>query len=107
MKRLVALLLAALTIFVIYYDLSKGTLPTDIEQSIEATSMKTDTTEPFFEKKVNPGETVLSIIEQKMNGPLPVSITDVIADFANLNNGLKPEELKYGETYKFPVYSNN
>ncbi|MFE8695420.1 hypothetical protein ACFYKT_03490 [Cytobacillus sp. FJAT-53684] len=106
MKRLVALLLSALTIFVIYYDLSKGTLPTDDEPIIEAASM-TNITEAFFEKKVNPGETVLSIIEQKMNGPLPVSITDVIIDFSNLNNGLKPEELKYGETYKFPVYNNN
>ncbi|KOP83463.1 hypothetical protein ACFFHH_09545 [Cytobacillus solani] len=105
MKRLVALLLAALTIFVIYYDLSKGTLPVDNEQSIEATSM-TNTAESFFEKKVNPGETVLSIIEQKMKGPLPVSITDVISDFSNLNSGLKPEELKYGETYKFPLYSS-
>lgn len=105
MKRLFALILAALTIFVIYYDLSKGTLPADDEQTIEATSM-TNTTEPFFERKVNPGDTVLSIIEQKLNGPLPVSITDVITDFSNLNNGLKPEELKYGETYKFPIYSS-
>ncbi|WP_102274549.1 hypothetical protein [Cytobacillus massiliigabonensis] len=105
MKRLIALLLAALTIFVIYYDLSKGTLPADKEQTIEAASM-TNTTESFFEKKVNPGETVLSIIEQNLNGPLPVSITDVITDFSNLNNGLKPEELKYGETYKFPVYDS-
>ncbi|MED3548974.1 hypothetical protein [Cytobacillus praedii] len=105
MKRLVALLLAALTIFVIYYDLSKGTLPADDEQTVEVTSM-TNTAESFFEKKVAPGETVLSIIEQKMNGPLPVSMTDVITDFSNLNNGLKPEELKYGKTYKFPIYNS-
>ncbi|MBP2241639.1 hypothetical protein J2Z40_002211 [Cytobacillus eiseniae] len=103
MKRLIALLLTALTIFIIYYDLSKGTLPTEDEQTIEASNMISTTT-TFFEKKVNPGETVLSIIEQKTNGPLPVSITDVIADFSNLNNGLKPEELKYGETYRFPIY---
>lgn len=106
MKRLAAFLLSALVIYVIYFDLTHGTLPVMQEQVIEA-KYPDDTALPFFEREVSPGETVLSVVEKKMNGPLPVTITQVITDFSTLNNGLKPEELKFGETYRFPDYRVN
>lgn len=103
MKRLAAFLLSALVIYVIYFDLTHGTLPVIKEQIIEA-KFSDDTVLPFFEKEVSPGETVLSVVEREMDGPLPVTITQVIADFSTLNNGLKPEELKFGKNYRFPDY---
>ncbi|QED48653.1 hypothetical protein [Cytobacillus dafuensis] len=103
MKRLAAFLISILIIYVIYYDLTQGTLSEPKEPVIEAMA-PIDTTIPFFEKKVSPGETVLSIVEKKINGPLPVPINKVVTDFTSLNKGIKPEEIKFGYTYKFPNY---
>lgn len=103
MKRLAALLLSVLIIYVIYFDLTHGTLPVIKEQITEA-KFSNDTVLPYFEREVSPGETVLSVVEKEMDGPLPVTISQVIADFSALNNGLKPEELKFGKTYRFPEY---
>ncbi|MFO1443450.1 hypothetical protein KDN24_09550 [Bacillus sp. Bva_UNVM-123] len=103
MKRLAALLVLGLIGYTIYYDLTIGTLPVIKEQTIAAKSTAVAIT-PYFEKKVSPGDTVLSVVEGKLNGPLPVTITQVIADFNELNNGLQPENLKAGQTYRFPAY---
>ncbi|MBU8879403.1 hypothetical protein BGM26_10445 [Bacillus sp. FJAT-29790] len=106
MKRLALFLITVLLIYVIYFDLNHGTLPVVKDQVIEAKS-SIETSLPFFEKEVRPGETVLSVVERKLDGPLPVSISDVVTDFKILNNGLKPEELKSGQTYRFPDYGTN
>ncbi|KAB2338533.1 hypothetical protein F7731_02955 [Cytobacillus depressus] len=106
MKRLSLFLISILIIYVIYYDLTNGTLPADKEPAIEVMT-KSETTLPFFEKKVSSGDTVLSIIERNIKGPLSVSISEVIIDFKSLNDGLKPEEIKSGIIYKFPDYNSN
>ncbi len=103
MKRLFVLLVTVLVIYVIYFDLTTGTLPVAQIESIDVKTTKIATI-PYFEKKISSGETVLTIVEGYMDGPLPVSITQMIADFKKLNNGLQPEQLKSGRIYRFPDY---
>ena len=111
MKRLAIFLITILVLYVIYFDLTKGTLPNENDPVIEAMAKDNkdhiDTSIPYFEEKVSSGDTVLSVVENNMNGPLSVSIDEVIADFKNLNNGLSPEKIKSGFVYKFPDYRHD
>ncbi|MCM3705163.1 MULTISPECIES: hypothetical protein [Cytobacillus] len=108
MKKIAGVLLSVLVVYVIFYDLNHGTLPSGQNPPIEASTIPSaETATGFFEKKANPGETVLSIIELNLDGPIPVGIDQVVSDFSELNNGMKPEEIKSGETYKFPKYSQD
>jgi hypothetical protein len=101
MKQLAGILLSVLLVYVIYYDLNHGTLPAVKEQKIEA---KEQVGLDYFSKEVEPGETVLSIVEKNLNRPIPVSIADVVKEFKKLNGGMKPQHIQTGETYKFPNY---
>ena len=108
MKKFLGMLLLVLILYAIYIDLTVGTLPSASPQKVEAV---TETVEkpvkgiPSFDAKVNPGETVITIVEHHMDKPLPVSITDLIKDFQELNKGQAPEKIQIGTTYKFPDYS--
>jgi len=108
MKKLFGMLLVILILYSIYIDLTVGTLPTASPQRVEAV---TETVKnpvkgtPSFEAKVKPGETVLTIVEHHINKAIPVSITDLIMDFQQLNSGQAPEKIQIGATYKFPDYS--
>ncbi|WP_026572440.1 hypothetical protein [Bacillus sp. UNC438CL73TsuS30] len=108
MKKLLGLVLTALIIYVIYIDLTVGTLPSEAIQTVEA---KTETSSPksdipSFQASVEPGETVISIVEHQLQKPLPVSITELVKDFKLLNPGFSPEKIQVGATYQFPDYSN-
>jgi hypothetical protein len=108
MKKLFGFLLAVLIVYVIYFDLTVGTLPSSQTQQVDAkvaTKITQKTDIPSFEAKVEPGETVISIVEHQMNKSLPVSITDLIEDFRKLNPGETPEKIRIGATYHFPDYS--
>ncbi|MBA4535840.1 hypothetical protein H1Z61_01480 [Bacillus aquiflavi] len=104
MKQLAIIALGILIVFSIYFDITYGTLPFIKEQKLEAKTQQQSTEIPYFEKKVTPGDTVLSIIETKLNQSLSVSISEAIADFQQLNNGIEPEDIQIGRTYKFPSY---
>ncbi|MBY0122371.1 hypothetical protein [Bacillus sp. S/N-304-OC-R1] len=108
MKRLAFFLITVLIIYVIYVDLTKGMLPNanEREQAIETMAENTTLASPipYFEEKVLSGDTVLSVVEKNMDGPISVSINEVITDFKILNNGLSPEKIKSGFVYKFPDY---
>jgi hypothetical protein len=109
MKKLFGFLLSVLIIYVIYFDLTVGTLPTSHTQQMNAkveTIAKPNTDLPSFSAMVKPGETVISIVEHQIKKPLPVSITDLIEDFQKLNPGQTPEKIQIGSTYHFPDYSN-
>lgn len=110
MKQLFGFLFAILIIYVIYFDLTVGTLPASFtQQHVDAkieTMVKSKTDIPSFDAKVKPGETVISIVEHELKKPLPVSITDLIEDFRKLNPSLAPEKIQIGSTYHFPDYSN-
>jgi hypothetical protein len=108
MKRFFMALLGLLTIYVIYIDLTEGTLPNAYTQKSEvvvATMASTKTSLPAFEKEVQPGETVISIVEGQLDKPLPISIEELIQDFIKLNPGQAPEKIQIGATYQFPDYS--
>jgi hypothetical protein len=111
MKKFLGLLLSILIIYVIYFDLTIGTLPSPSNGTVEATNDKTEVEKPdadipFFTEQVKPGETVISIVEHQLGKPLPVSISELIGDFKALNPGKSPEKIQIGSTYHFPDYSN-
>nr|WP_263325710.1 hypothetical protein [Neobacillus sp. Marseille-Q6967] len=108
MKRALITLIGLITLYVIYIDLTTGTLPiettTKTESSVEATA-KPDTTLPAFTSEVKPGQTLISIVESHIDDSLPVSIEKLIEDFETLNPGQAPEKIQIGKTYQFPDYS--
>ncbi|ERN54796.1 hypothetical protein M3689_04610 [Alkalihalophilus marmarensis] len=122
MKRIGFGLIILIILYSVYYDLTIGTLPNGLtaapEETVdieEAESVMTNEvseepviTEPFVEVVVEPGYTVLSIVEHLHEGivPFPASIQEVIFDFKHLNQGIEPENIQIGETYKFPYYGN-
>jgi Tfp pilus assembly PilM family ATPase len=59
----------------------------------------------YFEKTVENGDTVLTIIEHQLGQSLPVPISEVVTDFQKLNNDLPPQQIQLGKKYKFPDYS--
>jgi hypothetical protein len=108
MKRIFLFLFGLLTIYVIYIDLTAGTLPQDEPQKLEQTVVTMSNVESSvnsFEAEVEPGETLISIVENHIKKPLPVSIEELIEDFQRLNPGLSPEKIQIGSTYEFPDYS--
>ncbi|WP_042458418.1 LysM peptidoglycan-binding domain-containing protein [Neobacillus dielmonensis] len=108
MKKLIGLLIGILIIYVIYFDLTKGTLELPSVETKPANAVATlevETKIPSFSVKVKPGETVISIVEHHIDKPLPVSISDLIEDFKQLNPGESPEKIRIGSTYHFPDYS--
>jgi hypothetical protein len=107
MKRIFLFLFGLLTIYVIYIDLTAGTLPKDESQAPEQTvaTMAVPNKIAAFEAEVEPGETLISIVEGHIKKPLPVSIEELIGDFKSLNSGQSPEKIQIGASYQFPDYS--
>ncbi|MFT8320371.1 MAG: hypothetical protein ABF649_05635 [Bacillus sp. (in: firmicutes)] len=105
MKRLVITALILITVYVIYFDLNHGTLSPTQEPAIEVQASP-NTSIPSFQHKVQTGDTVLLIAEDKLNKSLPVSIDQLIKDFKQLNHNLSPEDIQVGKLYYFPDYQN-
>jgi hypothetical protein len=107
MKKLVSMLVLVFIIYIVYHDVTKGTLPTYTQKQpdIQTTSSESNTDINYKIIEVKAGDTILSIVEKDRNGPLPVSIEKLIKDFEILNPGVKAEALQIGKTYKFPVYN--
>lgn len=106
MKRFAGIVLALLVCLAIYYDLTVGSLP-GIEKGEAMMEQETAaSTLPYVEIRVQPGDTVLSIIEQNGGVPGDISIEQIITDFSLLNEGLDPLNIQPGEIYKFPVYTS-
>ncbi|HZG60534.1 MAG TPA: hypothetical protein VEY68_08735 [Anoxybacillus sp.] len=105
MKKLTGLLILCFVIYIVYHDVTNGTLPAASTTS-HIQTVKAENKEALNYKtmKVKAGDTILSIMEKERNGPLPVSIEQLIKDFEALNPGVKTESLQIGKTYKFPVY---
>jgi hypothetical protein len=107
MKKIaVALFTLALAVSV-YVDLTSGTLPSStISNAEEITIESAEPTLPHYNAAVKPGQTLITIIEQKQGGSPDVPISQLVDDFQKLNPGVSHERLQIGETYKFPSYSN-
>ncbi|WP_453994952.1 hypothetical protein [Bacillus nitroreducens] len=108
MKRFFAFLAIAFILYIIYYDVRIGTLPTTKGEKIEAVEVITTTqNNPFLEVEVKPGDTLLSIVEELNEGKKMSSIESVINDFEMLNPQSEAALLQIGKTYKFPLYTND
>jgi hypothetical protein len=108
MKKLASMLVLCLVIYMIYHDITKGTLPTAAEIKtvhVHSTKTKAKINISYQIIKVQAGDTLLSIVEKQQNAPLSVSIEQLIKDFEALNPGTQAESLQIGKTYKFPVYN--
>lgn len=106
MKKLMAIIISMLIVYIIYYDLRVGTLPLVQEETKEAHAESVDNliTKTYVEMVVNPGDTVISIIEKNENTAIKVPIAQIIEDFKSLNQNISPEKIQIGKTYKFPTY---
>ena len=115
MKRIVLFISVLFALFIVYYDLTTGTLPGTADQtaasptqppqepSEPANKPQGQTTRDSIEVTIKPGDTLLSLIEQE-SGTAEQPMDTIIADFQSLNEGLKPEDMQIGHTYKIPVY---
>ncbi|RSD27463.1 LysM peptidoglycan-binding domain-containing protein [Mesobacillus subterraneus] len=110
MKRLAGFLILVIVLYAIYNDISMGTLPA--ATSNEPETIETEKAEkqkeidiPWFEHEVQPGDTLLSVLDSNSDSPLNVPVTKAVEDFKKLNAGTEPQKIKFGSTYKFPDYS--
>jgi hypothetical protein len=109
MKRILLPLFGLLILYVVYRDLTEGTLPGIAINQVEVTTKAVtnqDLEIAAFEAEVEPGETLISIVENHLDKPLPVSIDELIKDFEALNPGQSPQKIQIGSSYQFPDYSN-
>ncbi|WP_409289303.1 hypothetical protein [Peribacillus sp. SCS-37] len=109
MKRFLFLLALCFILFIIYYDLTRGTLQNQAAATpaVQAEPPgKADRTEPrmdYVEVQIAPGDTILSLIEEQ-EGKITEPIENIIKDFQALNKDLSPEDIQIGKTYKIPSY---
>lgn len=101
LKKIIFLILLAIVLYSIYFDITIGTLPAATTPAI---ADEQEASLPYKKIEVKAGDTLLSIIEHE-EGRLPKPINTIILDFQELNNGLSPHELQIGKSYNFPVYS--
>ncbi|WP_227934966.1 hypothetical protein [Alkalihalobacillus deserti] len=117
MKRMGTIFIILVILYSTYYDLTVGTLPNGLTEAAEAITDEEATStniaeeettilelDPFQEVTVEPGHTVLSIVEHLHEGTIKATIQEIVYDFQELNGGIRPEEIQIGETYLFPVY---
>ncbi|MBM7701509.1 hypothetical protein [Metabacillus iocasae] len=109
MKRLSVLAAVVLIGYICHYDIKNGTIPSSYtEQPAQEVMNMTkeavdENSKSYNIVKVRAGDTVLSIMEQLIKGPIPVPIDQLIKDFKHLNE-IEPEEIQVGKEYKFPTY---
>ncbi|WP_349407837.1 hypothetical protein [Pseudalkalibacillus sp. SCS-8] len=106
MKKFSIVLLFFLLLYSVYFDLKFGTLPSTKAEAlpVQAAYSEEETQQAYKEIIVQPGETMLTILERLHNGNLPVSIEVAVADFERLNEGISAHNIKAAHTYRFPHY---
>lgn len=106
MKKIVVVFTALIIVYSIYYDLTTGTLPVSTATAVVEKNDwdKGQPAIPYMIKEVKRGDTVLSIEENIHDGPLPVSIEQMVKDFRQLNGQVEPNQIQINVQYKFPVY---
>ncbi len=106
MKKILIPLILIITIYSVYYDLNNGTLPTSTITPAP-NSDKTNSVQeiPAEQIVVEPGYTVLSIVEELHSEPVNASIQQIIHDFEILNPGISADKIEIGTAYYFPVYN--
>ncbi len=108
-KFIITPIIVFISIYSIYYDLNIGTLPTNTYAqttvALEDTSQHNPTLEiPAELIVVEPGYTVLSIVEELHADPINATIQQIVLDFESLNPGTDASKIQTGKAYYFPVY---
>ncbi|GGJ47851.1 hypothetical protein [Virgibacillus salexigens] len=105
LKKLAIWLLIILMLSIIYKDISNISITNDGPQ------LKQQKEQPIFSsyhvitKKVQAGETVLSIMEEINQSKLNhLNIEKIIQDFQTVNPHTDPFRLEVGKYYHFPAY---
>ncbi|WP_059171150.1 FimV family protein [Bacillus sp. FJAT-27445] len=104
MKRIIIALFTVTLLISIYIDLTDGTLPVSSAAPEKKAIVEVVPNKPHFTATVQPGQTLLSIVEKKHGKSSNVSIAKLVSDFQSLNSGASPEKLQIGKEYRFPVY---
>lgn len=106
MKKMFILLLFMITIYSIYYDLTIGTLPKSVVATTDLVDTDVEETDliPSETIVVEPGFTVLSIVEELNASPVNASIQQIIYDFETLNPKTDASNIHIGKAYLFPIY---
>ncbi|WP_070120658.1 hypothetical protein [Bacillus marinisedimentorum] len=107
MKRFLLAGCACLVFYIIYFDLTTGTLPANTVPAVHtaaAGKSGDDLDIQYQNRVVKPGDTVLSVVEKIHGGTSPVPIDEIISDFEALNPNGNLAALHIGKTYRFPFY---
>lgn len=102
LKRAFSTIFVLLILYAVFTDLTSGTLP--IPEKKQEETVETTTTYKYFEVTVQPGDTLLSLIESQGFFPEHIPIERIVEDFIYLNNGIKPEQMQPGQIYRIPYY---
>ncbi|WP_078545626.1 LysM peptidoglycan-binding domain-containing protein [Litchfieldia alkalitelluris] len=112
MKKMGGFIIFFFILYIIYHDISIGTLPVAKgenniveEQAVEVAAEEVSPSFPYQEVEIKAGDTLLSLVESLNDGNSSNrSISSIINDFEELNPGVKANSLKIGQVYKIPTY---
>ncbi len=107
-KKWILTIICILTALSIYHDV----FPT--EQSIPPENVQVQSFEQkqiekiyVIERTIEPGDTLLSIIEDiHVHTTTAFDMDTVIHDFKRINKGTDPYDLRINKTYYFPLYTH-
>lgn len=99
-KKTVIYIIIILLIFSLYNDFTRGTDFTNETHSLYINDIK------VVERKIQPGDTILSVSEQINGSALEnLSVEKIINDFYVVNPNTKKYKLNINEYYYFPFYN--
>lgn len=113
MKRIFYGIVLIIVILGIHHDLTGGTFAEEKESSTPPTPLAVHVEEdqgedepslPYQEVIIEPGQTVLSVVEHLHGRQVDRPIESIIADFRELNEQMEPNALQVGQRYRFPLY---
>ncbi|MCF6137931.1 LysM peptidoglycan-binding domain-containing protein [Pseudalkalibacillus berkeleyi] len=105
MKKFSIAFLAFLLFYSVYFDLKIGTLPAKNDAIPVNAAYSGEINVPAYkEVVVQPGDTMLTIMERVHNGSLPVSIDTAVKNFEELNPGTSAHAIKANQSYRFPLF---
>ncbi|MFT7820958.1 LysM peptidoglycan-binding domain-containing protein [Bacillus siamensis] len=100
MKRLTFVFGSLFVIFIIFYDLKIGTIPSQGLPAYAAAAQPVNQKTSYRTVTVKKGDTVMSIVGAHK------APDDIVQDFEALNPNVKANAIQAGTAYKFPVYRN-
>lgn len=96
-------------VYCILFDLTRGTLSIAFPTKQPVTAQAVQPSVPqsssnYMEVIVQPGDTVLSLVEKNQTNNASVSIDKLVEDFRKLNKGLDPLAIQAGKKVFIPIY---